>query len=411
MRLGYLVPEFPRQTHAFFWREVCALREEGVDVVLLSTRRPREDCPHAFSEPARRETTYLVPPGWDAVSGTVHGRGVLRSAGYVAGLNESVWHRKLRYLAALPVAAALARVMKRRGIDHLHVHSCADAAHLAAMAHRMVGTPYSLRLHGDLPVYGVDHASKTRDAAFVAPVTRALQSQLIETLGLSSDRVPLLPMGVNIDRFCPDETRSSTDGCLRLASVARLQDCKGHTFALQALRRALDAGVDAGLVLAGDGPERANIEQQIGELGLEERVRLLGSVGEDRVLELLRGSDALILPSVGLGEAAPVAVMEAMACGLPVISSVIGGTPDMIDDRVDGFLVGQRDVAALADRIATLAQQPDLRERLGRAARDRAVRSFSDRAWARRLLAKIQGARAAAVSTGVSGPVAVPANA
>ena len=104
---------------------------------------------------------------------------------------------------------------------------------------------------------------------------------------------------------------------------------------------------------------------------------MLGQIGEDRVLDLLRRADLFALTSVGKGEAAPVSVMEAMACGLPVICSAIGGTPDMIEDGVDGFLTGQEDVDAIAAALGRLAAEPDLVRAMSAAARASAMAKFS----------------------------------
>ena len=117
---------------------------------------------------------------------------------------------------------------------------------------------------------------------------------------------------------------------------------------------------------------------------------MTGTMSEAAVLELLQQADAFVLPSVGLGEAAPVSVMEAMACGLPVICSIIGGTPDMIRTGVDGLLIKQADEAALAEAMVLLAENVEERRRLGQAARERAVQFFDSRATARRLLEAIQ---------------------
>src|SRR5205807_1839053 len=122
-----------------------------------------------------------------------------------------------------------------------------------------------------------------------------------------------------------------------------------------------------------EGPYRTEIEEEVRRLGLADRVTMTGTMSEEAVLKLLREVDAFVLPSVGLGEAAPVSVMEAMACGLPVVCTIIGGTPNMITHGVDGLLVPQADEQALADSIMLLARDPDARRRLGQAARQRAV--------------------------------------
>lgn len=391
MTLGYVVPEFPGQTHAFFWREIGAIEEEGVPVRLYSTRRPAAgSCPHAFAARAEARTTYLFPPGAAALAWLMaRPRRSWHGLRYLARLPEAGPGQRLRLMALLPSAAVLVADAARHGVTHLHIHSCANAAHLGALAAIMGDMPYSLTLHGDLPVYGTDHAAKMARARFVAAVTRPLADQIA---GVSPGTPnPVVWMGVDCARFAPAERARGP--VFTLATVARLNHMKGHRFFLQAMADLRDAGVIVHYRIAGEGPEAAAITALIAQLGLQDQVRMLGPLDEDAVLDLLHGVDALVLPSVGQGEAAPVTVMEAMACGLPVICSRIGGTADMIRDGVDGFLVDQQDVAGLADRTARLAADPDLAARIGAEARLTAMRAFDHRRNARMLLDLIQGGR------------------
>lgn len=391
MKIGWLVPQFPGQTHAFFWRELSALEEAGVGVTVLSTRRPDDDaCPHPFASDGRSRTTYLFPPPVSTLL-TLAFRPALISAAirYAAGLDESRLKEKLKVLALAPSAAELVRLSRRTGIEHIHTHSCADAAHLVALAHDMGGPSYGLVLHGDLPVYGHDHKSKMKHASYVVAVTSRLHRQIVDRIGLPESRVPVIWMGVDTSQFTPPEKRRAADGPITLLTIARLHAAKGHAYALRAMRAAVDRGADLRYLIVGNGREKQNIVSEINRLRLDDRVELLGSVGEDRVRTLLQNADLFVLPSVGLGEAAPVSVMEAMAVGLPVICSIIGGTPDMIDDGVDGVLIEQKDEAALADAFFQLAGDQSLRDRLGAAARQRSVKQFDFRILAKRLIDQI----------------------
>jgi glycosyltransferase involved in cell wall biosynthesis len=161
-----------------------------------------------------------------------------------------------------------------------------------------------------------------------------------------------------------------------LVTVARLHPVKGHLYALRAIRRGLEAGVDLRYTIAGDGPNRDTLLAQIDELGLRDRVILAGTLSEGEVFALLSKADAFVLPSIGLGEAWPVSVMEAMAAGLPVIASAIGATPEMITPGYDGFLTPQRDDNCLMEVIIRLSTDVDLRRRVGQAARQSARQRF-----------------------------------
>lgn len=387
MQLLYLVPEFPSQTHAFFWREVQALRSRGMDVVLVSTRRPAADaCRHVFAAEAIRQTHYLFPPRWirDVVFLCCRPVRLVTALSYLAGLRESTWRQRLAAVPLILPAASLTRLSIDQGADHLHVHSFANAAHVAAIARILGGCSYSLTLHGDLDVYGRDHVSKTRGARFVTCVTAPLKRQIVGKLGVPENKVHLLWMGVDTDRFRPPTGRRlrSPNEPLRLLSVARLHVNKGHRFALRALKPLVESGLRLRYIIVGDGPARADIEQEVQALGLADFVTLVGTKSESEVLDLLQENDVLLLTSVGLGEAAPVAVMEAMSCGLSVVSSVIGGVRDMIDHGVDGLLVEQEDVEGIARSLRSLSEDPAEAIRMGQAARDRAVRDFDSRSLA-----------------------------
>lgn len=382
MRIGYLVPEWPSQTHAFFWREIRGLRSLGHDVVLLSTRKPPPDaCRHRFADQARRETHYLFPPRPTTLTRARVG-GLVRALSYLARLNESGASRKARVAALLPSALELVRVVQEQSVDHVHVQSCADAAHLVVLAHRLGGVPFSLALHGELEVYGTDHGSKMRDAALIVPVTEPLREKVLALPGLRGANVAVVPMGVDVDLFHP--TREVRDEApFTLVTVARLNPLKGHLFVLEATRRLRDAGVDVRYVIAGEGPHRDVIETEIRRLGLEASVELTGTLGELAVASLLQRCDVFVLASEL--EAAPVSIMEAMACGLPVVCSRLGGIPDTVRDGVDGFLVDAGDIDALTDALARLASDPDEAARMGVSGRERAVSVLDYRVLARRL--------------------------
>jgi colanic acid/amylovoran biosynthesis glycosyltransferase len=389
MRIGILIPEFPTQTHIFFWREISALRRNGVTVDLLSTRRPKDGCPHDFGRAAAADTHYLYPPDLGLARSAIGGRGMARVAGYIASLSPKARARALGFAVC---AADLAASAQRRGIEHVHVHSCADAAHVAAMAFLLSGLPYSLHLHGDLAVYGGDHRQKLQHAAFVGVAARPLIDQ-VEQVGFPRQRTFRMIMGVDLTRFEARAPRPADAGPLHLVSVSRLALCKGHRFALEAIRRAVDAGVDVRYSIGGAGSDRGAIEADVARLNLGDRVDFVGPLSEAGVSALMKTGDVSLLTSVGLGEASPVAVMEAMASGVPSICSRIGGTADMIDTGVDGILVDQEAVDQIADAIVMLARDRAALARLSVGARKRAEKDFDAVLLARNFAANIVSTR------------------
>ena len=232
--IGYLVPEFPSQTHAFFWRELSAIEESGVPVEVFSTRRPAPgSCPHGFANAAAARTTYLFPPrGGPAVAFlAARPTALARALAYVAGLSETSPAQRARLFGLIFSAADLVLHCSARGIGHVHIHSCANAAHVGALAHILGGISYSLTLHGDLPVYGTDHAAKMRNASFVSTVTAPLQASLIREIG-SDRRFPVIWMGVDTARFRPAPAPRAPGGPFEVVTIARLNATKGHRFFL-----------------------------------------------------------------------------------------------------------------------------------------------------------------------------------
>jgi glycosyltransferase involved in cell wall biosynthesis len=155
---------------------------------------------------------------------------------------------------------------------------------------------------------------------------------------------------------------------------------KGHTLLLQAAAACRARGLALALAIAGEGPLHAELEAQARAAGLGTSVRLLGRRSDVR--ELMRACDVFVFPS--LYEAFGVALLEAMACGAAVVASRVGGIPEIVEDGASGLLVPPADPAALADAIACLAERPDRRRALGRAARLRAE-AFDIRETVRRL--------------------------
>jgi colanic acid/amylovoran biosynthesis glycosyltransferase len=405
MRLGYLVPEFPSQTHIFFWREIEALRRLGDEVFILSTRKPSPDaCRHYFAKEAVANTHYLLPPKVGALTGWVR-RGFTGTGSAFAYLRQLDTPLKdtARQFAYLICALDLLEWARKNRIDHIHGHSCADSAHILALSKRMGGPPFSLTLHGDLDVYGRDHRAKFAEAEFVSAVGKHLCDQIIERIGLPEWKVLPTFMGIETSRLAGlGLDRTSQPGALRLVTIARLHPNKGHFHALAAIRRARDEGMNITYTIAGEGTFREAIVAKISEHGLEDSVKLTGTVSENEVFGLLSDADAFLLTSTGMGEAWPVSVMEAMGAGLPVISSIIGATPEMIRSGVDGFLVAQRDEDGIFDKVMVLAADISVRQRIGAAARQTASRRFDVAASATSLRDAIIGRRSAGSRKGCS---------
>lgn len=389
--VGLLIPEFPTQTHIAWWRVGDAMRDHGFDVQLLSTRRPpqRRQCHRQLNEEAAR-THYSWPPKPGRVLRTLltDPRRLQRGLGYLWALGESSLVEKARLLPLILAAADLASYCRERGLEAVFVHSAANAAHLAALSHLMGGPPYALRLGGDMAVYGKDHASKMKHASFVASASPTYFAELRAKAGVIPNRLMWTWVGVDTRRFStPAGWPKHREGePFRILTVARLSGTKGHEDVLRAIALLRSEGINMEYDIVGAGYAQEPLKELCRSLGISERVTFWGARDTDDVLQHLQNSDLLVLASYGRGEAAPAVVCEAMASGLPVISTRIGATPLMIDNGVDGLLVPQRSPEALATALRRVANDPGFLESLRYGALSKSER-FDCRDVAQRVLA------------------------
>ena len=375
--IAVLSAEFPAHWHTYIVSQSRDFEALGVRTRHLSTRLPKAEflSPDILAK-AGGEVGVLFPPKAEDILRIALKPGWLMGMlSYLRTTREGGAKGFLRRLLLMPSVAALIREAAQSDAQLVLLHSFGDAAHVAAMAERCAGLPYALTLHGPLSVWGGDIGPKTRRATRIFPVTKAL----LKELEAACPEVPAtaISMGVDLDSF-PFISRPRRDpgAPLRIATIARLHASKGHGYVLEAVRSLLDQGVDVRYLIAGNGPNEPEIRARIAELGLGDAVQLLGAISGAQVAELLAETDAVVLASVGEGEAAPVSVMEAMARGVPVICTRIGGTPEMIEDGVDGFLAPQQDAEAIARALRTLAAAPDLAAEMSGRAHAKAAAQF-----------------------------------
>lgn len=193
--------------------------------------------------------------------------------------------------------------------------------------------------------------------------------------GLNPAKAWVIRPAVDPDKFHPASEPRLRNGEFRFATTGSLIWRKGHEYALMATRLLVDRGFAVQFDIIGGGPDQQRLLYTVHDLGLEKCVTLHGSMKEEAVMRLLQQCNAFVLSS--LSEGISNAVLEAMACGLPVVTTDCGGMAEAVADGVEGFVVPVRDPGALADALAKLASGADLARTMGRAARERVVSQFT----------------------------------
>nr|WP_311766197.1 exopolysaccharide biosynthesis GT4 family glycosyltransferase EpsE [Neorhizobium tomejilense] len=400
-RIGFLIPEFPGQTHIFLWREHEALSELGIDAQFVSTAPPpRAIASHDWADEARRKTEYLLPFGLGgALAAMVEilragPRRIGQSLAAVFGAEIKSPVGRLRMLAILLVAGKLVRLARHRKWSHIHVHSCADAANVAALASLLSGIPYSLTLHGPtLEGYGPNQRQKWKNAAFATVISKRLFNDIDAKLnGSKPSRIAIAPMGVDLEqirRGRPYNPWVPGEPC-RIFTCGRLNLVKGHDLLLQTVEILRRRDIDVRLQIAGEDEQggsgyRRILEALIVEKKLTGCVELLGAVSEARVRQGLEDAHVFVLAS--LNEGISVAIMEAMAMEMPVIVTDVGGNSELVDNGVNAVLVQPQRPEEMAAAIERVLLNDDLSRRLRQASRAKIAAKFHHRISAQAIAA------------------------
>lgn len=360
-RVGYVVKVYPRFSETFIVTELLAREMAGEQLTVFALRQ--SDDPRFHPELARvaAPVRYLPRPQkasavWD----------VLRERTQSAAIGAAV-SRALPELLAADVqdavqAVALAEHVRAEGITHLHAHFATSATTVARLASLLTGVPYSFTAHAkDIFHESVDEDDlrrKIEDAAYVATVSEYNVADLRARFPAVADRVQLVRNGLELQRF-PYREPEHTDARLRVAAVGRLVEKKGFDVLVDAVAVLRDEGVEVRVELAGGGELEEKLRARIHRHGLTDRVRMLGPLPQDEVAALLRSSDVFAAPCVvgadGNADGLPTVLLEAMAVGVPCVSTAVTGIPEVVIDGETGLLREPGDVAGLADALRGIA--------------------------------------------------------
>lgn len=364
MKIAYLTTEYPKVSHTFIRREINELERRGHDVVRLSIRPPSGPLVDPMDQEEARKTLFCLGQSKLKIVALTLVQAVLHPFTFLAALrmtskmSRSSERGLFRHLAYLAEAVLLARELKQRGIQHVHVHFGTNAAAVARLMKRISGITYSMTVHGpgefDASI-GLSLAAKVSDSEFTVAISHYCKAQLCRWVAPQHwDRIHIVHCTVNPDFLAPSTPVS--EDAESLVCVGRLTPQKGQMLLLEAFARALRQNKQGRLILAGDGELRPRLEKRIEELGLRDRVTITGWINESQVRTLLRDSRGLVLPSSA--EGLPVVIMEALAMGRPVISTHVAAIPELVRHGVNGWLVPAGDRVTLTKRISKTFSTP-----------------------------------------------------
>ncbi|MDX2080963.1 MAG: glycosyltransferase family 4 protein [Terrimicrobiaceae bacterium] len=377
MRFAYLFERFPTFTQTFCVREVRAVRGLCGDVPVYSIRRPTGEPEQDFPDEVRADVTDLPDDIEEALGSEPAGLGTRVRRRWALWRLREEKDRKRVYEALW-----LGPLLRARGIGHVHVHFAGLAARTAWWLKKEYGITFSVTAHANDFFVGANDKSPVqladifREAKFVATVSDFSRRLLAERFPFAADRILRIYNGIEMERFAGP--REPVDPPLVLA-VGRYIEKKGFRYLVEACSRVPEQPLRC--VIVGGGPLDAELRELVAKLGQEVRVEIAGPMPERDIIALLRKASVFVLPCVrdakGDSDNLPTVIMEAMAAGVPCISTPVAGVPEMIADGATGFLVPEADPQALANRLSELLADRERASAMGEAGRALCAQRFA----------------------------------
>jgi glycosyltransferase involved in cell wall biosynthesis len=404
-RVVYILRSYPRLSQTFILNEVLALERLGWRLHIFAITNPQETLVQDGVAEVRAQTHYLeraLRRSWTAI---------LREHLFVAAAAPSRYLRTLAFvlrrrdLAAGYATASrftcfieavyMTRILGREGRNgdaptRVHSHFAHDPTLIALLLKRLTGLPYSFTAHAR-DIYQVPRsalAERIREASAVVTCCRANLDYLGRVApGAGSEKLRLVRYGLDLETFRP--AQPARTGVPLVVSVGRLVEKKGFGDLVEACHVLKDRGLRFRCLVYGDGPLRGELAEAVTRLGLASDVTFAGARTQRHLHAVLEQAHVFALtPCVtdeGDRDGMPNVLLEAMACGLPVVTTAVAGIPEVVIHDQNGLLAEPHDVPAIAEHLAALLTDASLRTRLGSQARSEVIGNFDRETNARRL--------------------------
>src|SRR6266705_1740467 len=352
-RFAYLFERFPSFGQTFCYREVAELDRQDIAAPIFSIRNPKDE-PQQDWDTRIVERVHYLPEEKELLE---HVRGAAKKrklgADIIAAMDE--WDRRTDFLR-LYQAIYVGLRLRQMGIDHVHAHFAGMAARTAFWINKFFSITFSVTAHANdifTPRNFEIGLDKLVDAArAIVTETDYAAKFLKERFPDRADRIHRIYNGLKLAEFKPAGFSAAPPS---IVAIGRLIDKKGFGDLIHACRVLKDRGKLFRCEIIGEGPLEKELRRQIDRFDLQNCVQLLGAKPQREIAEHLAAGTVFVLPSVigadGGMDNLPTVIMEAMATGLPVISTAIGGIPEMVIENETGILVSPGDPGALASAI------------------------------------------------------------
>jgi colanic acid/amylovoran biosynthesis glycosyltransferase len=386
---AYLFERFPSFGQTFCYREVAALERQGLKVQVYSIRRPAGEPKQDWNEQLVRRVHYL--PEESALVREVDQASRAGKVSQEAREAIEKWGRQSDFLR-LYQATYVGLRLQQDGLRHLHAHFAGMAARTAFWIKEFFGIPYSFTAHAN-DIFSprdfvISVAKLMESAAAIVTVSDYAAGLLKERYPESAAKVHRIYNGVDLSRFHSSDFGS---GIPAIISIGRLIEKKGFADLIEACRLLYPRGRGFSCEIIGEGPLEAALQAQIAQAGLQSIVKLVGPQTQSQIALRLANATIFVLPCTrekgGGMDNLPTVIIEAMAAGLPVISTPLAGVPEMVEHEGSGELVPEHDPKAICAAMERCIADPVRARRFGDRGREIAREKFSIEASAQALRA------------------------
>jgi len=398
LRVAYILLRFPHLTETFIAEEIQKVQQQGIPVQILSLLPPKQAPVHPTSQALMQRIHYAPqvynPALWLAqvyfIAKSPRRYGKLLWALMTQPSPQFTW--LFKRLLVFWKGVYLARYLQGSGVQLIHAHFAWLSAAAAMVTSQLLDLPLTVTAHA-CDIYSPENdllcliAGAASRLITISEYNKGVISEMCPQI--AKERIAVIHCGIDLDLFrAVSEPPESTT--FRILSVGSLVEKKGHEYLVRACRRLKERGLDFHCTIVGRGGRRAALEQLMADLEVEDVITLAGAREQAWVYEALRNSHIFALACVVAEnsdrDGIPVAMMEALAMGVTVVSTRVSGIPELVSHEETGLLAPPRDADALAATILRLAEDESLRRRLGENGRALVARKFDIRENGRRLV-------------------------
>ena len=389
-KVAFIFSQFPCYDETFILREMNALRDEGLNFTIFSLKTPKDAIIHPEAKELAQDTLYI--PFLSLRVFLAQLSALLRHPiKYASAFFHMVRiHIKssdflLKSLALFPKSVYAAKMFKKMKISHIHAQWATHPATSAIIISRLSGIPFSFTGHAhDIYVNTAGLKEKIQDAQFVTTCTKDNKRHLLKLLNgrlkardegrgaKGEDKIIVNYHGVDLGRFRNKFYRpqSTVHSPLHILSVGSLLECKGFDTLIEACGLLKARGIDFQCTIAGGGRLQQSLQSTVHSLQLEKNVKFTGYITQDKLIPLYQEADVFVLamlPEIHWG--IPNVLLEAAACSVPIVCTLLPSIPELIEDGKTGFIIPAKDPKAIADVLERLYRDETARKQVGEAGR------------------------------------------